>query len=364
MNKIKIYAVSIPIFIVLASLLINSSYAQSSDNFKTYSNNDMKFSIQHPSNWKPEYSKFEPDLINFSVVYFSAPNKDSPNDYFQVGMEEVKPYLDTDTMTLKNTSLQQRVQKELDDHLSSDKEKIIRQNWVTVGGNPAYKIEYTWSCKDCSLNDPTFGLPDRYSFQIFTFANGKFYRLSYGDDPLKVPETLPLANKMVESFQVNSGDKDTSNNSAVEDTSNNSTFEDNQNKNCSPMSLVLCREPRCPDGYHRSPDGDCEPARDNFSHGQEWNTTQQMQNNQTHGTLLKHKGQVYCYDETTTTKQEVLDAINHDWINLTNEYVMKILTGLSEDNWELAITGCQHMILNGDITRETYLDKPLELEGR
>jgi copper-binding protein NosD len=33
--------------------------------------------------------------------------------------------------------------------------------------------------------------------------------------------------------------------------------------NCPPMSLVLCEgPPRCPNGYHRSPDGDCEPARD------------------------------------------------------------------------------------------------------
>ena len=74
-----------------------------------------------------------------------------------------------------------------------------------------------------------------------------------------------------------------------------STFEDYQNKNCPPMSLVLCTPdggPRCPNGYHRSPDGDCEPAGDvpslpatpnsnsNTSDAlttNEWNTTQQMQ---------------------------------------------------------------------------------------
>jgi len=37
---------------------------------------------------------------------------------------------------------------------------------------------------------------------IFTIADGKFYILTYVEDPLKVPETLPLVNKMVESFQI------------------------------------------------------------------------------------------------------------------------------------------------------------------
>jgi hypothetical protein len=61
--------------------------------------------------------------------------------------------------------------------------------------------------------------------------------------PLKVPETLPLANKMVESFKINTEDEGTGNNSTIEGTSNNSTFEDYQNKYCPPLSLVLCRAP-------------------------------------------------------------------------------------------------------------------------
>jgi hypothetical protein len=177
-------------------LLINSSYAQSSDDFKTYTNKEMKFSIKHPSNCKADYEKYE---MNVSVVYFSLPDD---KECFQVSTQKVEPYLDTDTMTVKNTSLQQLVQKELDGYLSSDKVKVIRQNWVTVGGNPGYKIEHTFSCEHCSFNDPLFGMSDSYSSVIYTIANGKLYQLSYKDEPLKVPETLPLANKMVESFQV------------------------------------------------------------------------------------------------------------------------------------------------------------------
>ena len=176
---------------VFASLLINSSYAQSLDGFQNFTNNDMKFSIQHPSNWKPEYSDFKPD-IDYSVVYF--------DNIFEVGMEKVEPYLDTNTLTLKNTSLQQYIQHELND-LSSINAKIIRQNPVTVGGYNGWKIEHRDTIKNIE-NGETKVDADRYAFDIYTLANGKFYVLKYIENPLKVPETLPLANKMVESFQI------------------------------------------------------------------------------------------------------------------------------------------------------------------
>jgi nucleoside-triphosphatase THEP1 len=97
--------------------------------------------------------------------------------------------------------------------------KFLRQNEVTVGGYTGLKIEYTM---------------DNYDFDIFTIANGKLYQLSYDEEPLKVPETLRLANKMVESFQVNTED---------EDEDNNLSYEEYVNKFCPENSLVLCAPP-------------------------------------------------------------------------------------------------------------------------
>lgn len=187
MNKIKIYGISIPICLVFVTFLINSSHAQSLDNFLNYTNNDMRFTIQYPSKWKVDDNvKGFPD-----EVWFRSP--DSQIRKFAISVEKFEPYLDTDTMTLKNTSLQQRAQEQLDDYRSAATHfnlpfTLIRQNEVTVGGNPGWKIEYIMSEKE-------------YNLEIFTIANGKFYRLSYAENALKVPETLPLANKMVESFQ-------------------------------------------------------------------------------------------------------------------------------------------------------------------
>ena len=108
---------------------------------------------------------------------------------FQVSTEKVEPHLDTDT-TLKNISLQQLVQHELDEMTSEFRNfDLIRQNKVTVGGNDGWKMEFS-------------GEDSFYLFEICTIANGKIYILTYEDNALKVPETLPLANKMVESFQI------------------------------------------------------------------------------------------------------------------------------------------------------------------
>jgi hypothetical protein len=194
LNKIKIYGVSIAICLVFVSLLINSFHAQSLENFETYTNKEMKFTIQHPSNWEPREqeprTKMNPE--DLGGVWFGMRERGEP--YFSVNPEKVKPYLDTDTMTIQNTSVQQYAEQRLQGKasvgrvLESSHYSLIRQNGVTVGGNPAWKVEYK-----------IFG---KYAFDIYTDADGIFYTLTYNEDPLKVPETLPLAIKMVESFQI------------------------------------------------------------------------------------------------------------------------------------------------------------------
>jgi hypothetical protein len=201
LNKFTFYGVYIAICLVFVSLLINSSHAQSLDNFKNYTNNELNFTIQHPSNWKPEESNDE----DWDSVYFQI--RKNPEDktelsdifpsitssYFLVEVQKLKPHLDTDTLTLQNMSIEEHAQR-LIDFMPENSQTLIRQNHVTVGGyHEGIKVEYT--DKSSSL--------ERYGFQIFTHANGNSYTLQYEDKPLKVPETLPLVNKMVDSFQLN-----------------------------------------------------------------------------------------------------------------------------------------------------------------
>ena len=154
------------------SLLIDSSYAQSLDNFKTYTNKEMKFSIQYPSNWQVEEKEEYPNSVTFQIP-------DRASSFFMVSVGEPEP----------NNTLEQEVKKGIDTDISIFKSKLLKQNKVIVGGNTGIKTE---------LIDHFSG----YKFYITTIANGKVYQLSYIENPTKVPETLPLANKMVESFQV------------------------------------------------------------------------------------------------------------------------------------------------------------------
>jgi len=180
LNKTKIYGISIPIFIVFVTFLINSSNAQSSDNFLTYTNNDLNFTIQHPSNWQVKETY---ETVSFELAGRSLP-------IFAVHTEKLESHLDSDTMTVKNPSLQEVAEHELNEMTSSEFRNfdLIKQNKVTVGGNDGWKMEFA-------------GEDNLYLFEICTIAHGKIYVLTYQDYSSKVPEMLPLANKMVESFQ-------------------------------------------------------------------------------------------------------------------------------------------------------------------
>jgi len=110
--------------------------------------------------------------------------------YFRLVLKKLNPHLDSDT-TLKNISLQELAEHELAEMTSSEFRNfdLIKQNKVTVGGNDGWKMEFA--------AEDSF-----YLFEICTIADGKIYILTYQDYASKVPETLPLANKMVESFQI------------------------------------------------------------------------------------------------------------------------------------------------------------------
>jgi hypothetical protein len=163
---------------------MSSLYAQPTDNFSIYTNADMKFTIQHPIDWQVEEGAESPqDSVGFNTDEPTGPR-------FVVTLRNVEPYLDTDTMSLQNTSLQQEVQQTINvlSSLPGTNFKLIRQNEVTVSGLSGLKIEYTAGVI--------------YSLQISTIANGKLYTLTYSDRQLNVPESLPLVNKMVETFQI------------------------------------------------------------------------------------------------------------------------------------------------------------------
>lgn len=164
------------------SLLINPSHAEPSNNFLTYSNNDLKFAIQHPSNWMVVEDEKSPH----QTVWFKISNRTMP--IFVVQIHQVEPYNETDTISLNNTILQYVQQRQ--GFLSSlDIDyNPVKQNYVTIGGNFGIQVEFT--------------IGDFFNSDIFTIANGKLYELSYHDEAQMVTQNVKLADKMVESFRI------------------------------------------------------------------------------------------------------------------------------------------------------------------
>lgn len=160
---------------------------------KTYQNPALGFSLQYPSNWR---------VSSDGIVQFYSPDrKDEYFDIFYVSVKDVKRYLDTETLTIKNRTAQEYAQERLHGLSTTTRTTYFKE--FNISGNPGWKIEYT-------VNLGLMDLPKKfagglhlgeYKFEIFTVANGKIYTLGYAEEPLKVPDTLPLVNKTVESFR-------------------------------------------------------------------------------------------------------------------------------------------------------------------
>jgi hypothetical protein len=171
------------VFVLTVSVLVNWDlpvHAQTpiSVNFLTYQNPTEGYSIQYPSDWEVTGNGISDAVIRFS-----------PSDVSELSLivttTKPAPYLDIVTMTVKNTTSQQLLQEKL---LFDSVHKIpFRKTNVTVGENSGIKNEYL--------------VGNTYSFEVLIIGNGKLYTLAYNDDSLNVPKTLPVINKMVESFQ-------------------------------------------------------------------------------------------------------------------------------------------------------------------
>jgi photosystem II reaction center protein PsbP len=186
--------------IAIITFGINSSYAQSSDNFKNYTNNDLNFTIDYPSDWKVNANRSSEGIIQFRIA-----NGESP--VLVVAVENATRFLNTDTMTIDYSTPEQYATEELDNltNRPSLNFKPIQSNESNVAGNSGWKMEY--SIDTTGLHDivpknlQKFTGPS-YNFELYTVKNGKIYELDYEEHPLRVPLTLPLVNKMVESFRI------------------------------------------------------------------------------------------------------------------------------------------------------------------
>lgn len=195
--------VSALIVVILAAILSSTIQAVTAaqqtavnkNGFSLYLNSQYRFKIQYPSDW---VVNSEPG--NISLFSFDSPiNK--PGQLIQdaelmIEIRNVSQYLDEKKLVLKNKTAYDYIQDFL--KTSSPNPQIgmdirpIRVNSTTVTGVEAWTVDYMFTSED----EQTF-----YK-ETYMVNNGKLYRFTYLSPPLKLPATLPIVQKMVDSFQL------------------------------------------------------------------------------------------------------------------------------------------------------------------
>jgi hypothetical protein len=176
----------------------------------TYENPYFGISIQHPPNWEVKSSNTDnspppPGFAKEIVELSSAPAPDT-NDTSGLKIQTAiaESSLDTETMQLKNATLEDFVEGKKSEIISlaipsgelaklDFQKQLIRDNKTTVGGLPAWKIESI---------DSILGRQGTYHINTFVMKDGRLFDLEFTTDSLKAPEMIPINQRMIDSFRV------------------------------------------------------------------------------------------------------------------------------------------------------------------
>jgi PsbP-like protein len=185
-----------------------------STGLSTYENKAYGFSIEYPSDWQiPEKPKgFSvsgfPYYGTATVVAFVGPYgtpMSEEHTYFTITVTDVEQELDTNTLQVKSQDLDDIVQNSMDfiDSMNSPasslyspgmSHEIIKTESLIVGGVPAKQIQHM---------QRTSLIGDTFKQDTYLVNGDKLYTFLFSTGELQVPETLPIANMMLDSFKIN-----------------------------------------------------------------------------------------------------------------------------------------------------------------
>jgi hypothetical protein len=179
----------------------------------TYEDPTNGIRIQTPTNWviapdEPLRIDEPGEIVEFSVPSTTSTTQPSfgsgpaPRDAtLTISVQRVDSYLDTEVLQVKNTTLLDYVAKEKNEINSQTtpqdelgyRLEYLRDNQTTIGGNPAWKIEYMTIMSDRQI---------LYNTEVYVLKGNLLYTLHFSIHPLRVPETLPIAEQIANSFQI------------------------------------------------------------------------------------------------------------------------------------------------------------------
>ncbi|HKR74230.1 MAG TPA: hypothetical protein VJR94_08975 [Candidatus Nitrosocosmicus sp.] len=178
----------------VATLASSASGSNDSLVFNNYENSEMGISIKYPSNFLIDESNSNETVKQASFFPAYDDSSDYPQTYiswFDVYVEEFYPPISDNPINISSY---------LEDQANSIQEQdadvtIVEASTDSMlAGNPAYKLVTRSYDGNSSIDD----------IEIGTILGNKLYSLSYEVDTNEVQDSLPIANKMIYSFKINS----------------------------------------------------------------------------------------------------------------------------------------------------------------
>jgi hypothetical protein len=149
------------------------------NNFLTYDNATLGYRIEYPSNWE----QFE----QWNSIRFISPFQSSSDRYREIVSVALEPF--------DNVSMAEWIRNTTNFlNTTSNDFMLSASSPTTLAGFPAHMLEYTYS-------DPSFGITR--TMVISTIPdNQNVYSITYFAKPAEFDNSLPIVQKMINSFQL------------------------------------------------------------------------------------------------------------------------------------------------------------------
>jgi photosystem II reaction center protein PsbP len=168
---------------IISALILNipeniSAQKNSGEDFLPYKNAIQKITIQYPSNW----TKTDTENIGGNPIVKFSP----PQDGFS------KVFIESSRLNFGNISLSKYADQQITrlSHLLL-KFQPIEKSPLIIGGQNAEKLVYTFILQNVLFKQ----------MEIWTESDTRLYTINYVAEEPKYQVYLPLADKMIKSFQ-------------------------------------------------------------------------------------------------------------------------------------------------------------------
>lgn len=200
----------------VATLASSASSSNDSLVFNNYENSEMGISIKYPSTFLIDESNSNETVKQVSFFPAYDDSSDSPQTYitwFDVYVEDLYPPISDNPINISSYLKDQANSIQEED---ADVTIVETSTDSMLSGNPAYKLVTRSYDGNSSIDD----------IEIGTIVGNTLYSLSYEVDTNQVQDALPIANKMIYSFNIHS----------------NNNLADSLNKIANSSSIAMIKE--------------------------------------------------------------------------------------------------------------------------